>query len=63
MSRSFASILLGLAAAVALGPARAHESRISLKLEKVTCQEAALALQRASGVPIEIEPWQRFAHN
>ncbi|HTE18725.1 MAG TPA: hypothetical protein VK689_10140, partial [Armatimonadota bacterium] len=58
MSRALASIVFMLVAAALLAPARARGSRLNLKLDQVTCQEAALALQRASGVAIEIQPWE-----
>jgi hypothetical protein len=53
----FLSLLLFLAAA----PLPADNPRISLKLENVTATEAAAALSRAAGVPVEVDPGLRGA--
>src|SRR5689334_15478997 len=37
--------------------ARAANPRVSLKVEKATAREAAAALSKASGVPLEIRPY------
>ncbi len=58
MSRSAALGLLMVTTAVLLMPAWGGDSHLGLKLEKVSCQEAVLALQRASGIPIELKPWE-----
>lgn len=56
--RRVSALLLLLIAAALVVPVAASAPHLSLKLEKVTCQEAVLALQRASGVPIELKPWE-----
>ena len=42
-----------------LAPTRAANPRVTLRLESVTCEEAALALSRAAGCPVEVVPWPR----
>jgi hypothetical protein len=58
MMRSPLSVLALLAVAAILLPSSAATDRITLRLEKVTCREALLALQRAAGVPLELNGWE-----
>jgi hypothetical protein len=45
-----------LASVVFLAPTRGASPRVTLRLENATCEEAALALTRATGVSVEVIP-------
>lgn len=52
-------LLVLLASVGLLAPTRATSPRVTLRLDHATCEEAALSLSRATGLPIEVVPWSR----